>query len=1337
MTMRPRSFLVIALLALMGASQSKGQTYWYTSSGVWSNPADWYLSLPANDGSANLVFNYSGTVTSTVDTSYSIYSLALSGATGSLTIGSSGGSTLTIASGGSISYGDTQTVALDVPILGAGSLLLNGGTGTVTLNPGTGSNTYSGSTMVYAGGTLQDGEVDSFSPNSVLYVGGSPHGAVNVLYNEAIAGLADVAGGAGYVNLNPGSSLFITGTYSTTFSGIIQGSGNLEKDNIGTLTLENNDTYTGTTTIAAGAGIDIGGGGSTGSIASNSISGTGSIAFDLTSNYTYAGVISGGINVVKDASGTTTLIGSNTYTGPTTINGGTLQAGSASAFGNSTQSLAINNSGTLDLNGFNITLASVQSSTTTGGIALNGAATLTLSDTSASKTIAGAITGTGSLNTSNYQLNVTGNANTYSGGTTITSGTLIANNSNGSDSATGTGPITIQAAGALLLGQANTNGYIYSGSAITDNGALQFFRTDVTANVISNSISGTGTVAQNGSGITELSGTNTYSGVTTVFNGTLEAGSLSAFGGPTGKSQVSFTYQGTLALNGFNNTVGSITGPAISGGVSLGANTLTINDSTSNTNFAAVISGSGGSLVFGGQSMILTGSNTYTGSTTINNGLILLANASGYGTGTGPITIAAPGTLQIGANYTTGAVDPTSTITDNGILAFSRTDSISFPNAVSGTGGVNLLASGQIDLTHANTYSGSTQVEAGTLLADNPSGSATGTGNISISSGATVEVGNADTNGAVAAASILDNGSLEFARTDNITVGSDVSGTGSVFVQELGGTVTLTGPNTYSGPTQINGSILADGATDAFSPNSSVQFGSGSMLAVGHNETVGDLENNGGTGAVTLAPGTVLTIGVGNAALAPFTGIISGAGGLAINTGSNSQGLGGASMYGGVTTMNSGEIFVSSSTVGAPGSITSGPIGTNTLVFAGNGEMSSIINPVTLANAISLGGYNLDNDDATTNLTLTGLITGAGGSITWCTNNNLALINSNTFTGGVDMREGTLLLGSDTAAGSGQITLDSGTIIDAFGSGNARSIPNPIYVSNTTTQIGMGNDNNLTFTGIISGSGTSVVTIDNGPSGSVALSGTNTISNTTFNVNNGGTVFASNNSAFGDSTNPVIIQSGSTLNVLGGVTISDPITVGAGANTFAGSGTITNNNAALPITNYVILSPSASPGGGPGNLTFSAPLIFVGGAIHFQLYDATGSPGTGWGEVSVTGSGDLDFTGATTNSITFNVVSVNSSGNSASTLNFNPATSYSWTFATAPAIVSFSAADFNIITTGFNNSTAGGGFSVSQVGNNLELNFTPVPEPSTWALMGAGTLALGFVALRRRGLAGA
>ena len=72
-------------------------------------------------------------------------------------------------------------------------------------------------------------------------------------------------------------------------------------------------------------------------------------------------------------------------------------------------------------------------------------------------------------------------------------------------------------------------------------------------------------------------------------------------------------------------------------------------------------------------------------------------------------------------------------------------------------------------------------------------------------------------------------------------------------------------------------------------------------------------------------------------------------------------------------------------------------------------------------------------------------------------------------------------------------------------------------------------------------------------------------------------------------------------------------------------------------------------------------------------------------------------------------------------------------FATSStAITGFSASDFHLVTGGFSNSTAGGSFSFTESGDNLFLNFTPVPEPSTWVLLGSGLLAVVPLALSRR-----
>jgi autotransporter-associated beta strand protein len=375
-----------------------------------------------------------------------------------------------------------------------------------------------------------------------------------------------------------------------------------------------------------------------------------------------------------------------------------------------------------------------------------------------------------------------------------------------------------------------------------------------------------------------------------------------------------------------------------------------------------------------------------------------------------------------------------------------------------------------------------------------------------------------------------------------------------------------------------------------------------------------------------------------------------------------------------------------------------------------------------------LGAYNLDNDDATSDLTITGPISGVGGSITWCTTNILALINANTFTGGVDMRFGTLLLGTNTSAGSGQIILDSGTALSASsGPGVSLTIGNNIDFTGSSAQLGNNDSDNLTLTGDIYGSG--AVSYAGGSTGTLTLAPTSNSFGGTFTINSG-TVYAANDNAFG-SASSVSLTGSAALNVETGVSVTSPVSLSGPPNVLAGSGTI-----ASPVTDnaHVVISPSASPGGGPGILTFSNGLTLAnGGAIHFDIYNALGTAGTGFSSISATGGLALSFPSG---SLTFNIVSTDSSGNSASAINFNPSNMYSWVFASSPTTITgtaFNPSQFNLISSGsFLNSTAGGTFGVTEVGNSLFLNFTPVPEPSTWALLGAGVLAVAAFEYRRR-----
>ena len=84
--------------------------------------------------------------------------------------------------------------------------------------------------------------------------------------------------------------------------------------------------------------------------------------------------------------------------------------------------------------------------------------------------------------------------------------------------------------------------------------------------------------------------------------------------------------------------------------------------------------------------------------------------------------------------------------------------------------------------------------------------------------------------------------------------------------------------------------------------------------------------------------------------------------------------------------------------------------------------------------------------------------------------------------------------------------------------------------------------------------------------------------------------------------------------------------------------------------------------------------------------------------------------------------------------NFNDTQPYTWTLFTSGSLSGYSASDFVINDSSFTNSLGIGSFFVSSGGNSIFLNFTPVPEPSTWAMIAAGLAAIAFAAWRRRGV---
>ncbi len=237
--------------------------------------------------------------------------------------------------------------------------------------------------------------------------------------------------------------------------------------------------------------------------------------------------------LTKVGAGKLTLNGANTYTGITTIGAGTLQIGSGST-GASIVSSVVNDYGALVFNH------------------------------SGSLTYAGAISGSGTLTKTGAGNLILSGSNGFTGTTTISGGTLTIGN--------------------------GTSGESFASSAINNGVALVFNHADSLA--YAGNISGNGTLAKNGSGNLILSGSNGFTGTTTISSGTLTIGN-----GTSGESFASPSINNYVALV-FNH-----------------ADSLT---------YAGAISGSGTLTKNGTGSLTLQGNNSYTGSTNINHGQLIL-----------------------------------------------------------------------------------------------------------------------------------------------------------------------------------------------------------------------------------------------------------------------------------------------------------------------------------------------------------------------------------------------------------------------------------------------------------------------------------------------------------------------------------------------------------------------------------------------------------------------------------------------------------------------------------------------------------------------------------------
>jgi autotransporter-associated beta strand protein len=456
-------------------------------------------------------------------------------------------------------------------------------------------------------------------------------------------------------------------------------------------------------------------------------------------------------NLVIDA-GTEALSGFNTYSGTTTISGGTL---SITGNGGIWQSRVVDNS-VLDISNA-AGLPTILSLSGTGSVAL-GTQTLYLAN--AFDTFSGTIAGGGGLTLEQGSETLTG-ANSYLGATTITKGTLalsgggsIATSSGVVDN--GTFDISATASGASIKSLSGSGNVVLGAKNLTITSG---------AGTLSGAISRAAGLTVSG-GTEILSGTNTYAGGTTISSGTLQLGN----GGTTGSVVGNVLDNGTLAFNYSTGTMtGTITGTGAvvqagngttvlaadntyNGGTTISSGTLQLGqggtqgsilgnvvdngtlafDRSDSIVFNGTISGSGGISQIGTGTTTLTATETYSGTTTIASGTLALSGSASLAASSvvdnGVFDVSATSAVSIKSLAGAGSVTL-------GSASLALTNALgSFSGIISGSGGVT-LSGGSEALIGSNTYTGATTVSGGKLTVD---GSITSSSVLTIAAGATV-----------------------------------------------------------------------------------------------------------------------------------------------------------------------------------------------------------------------------------------------------------------------------------------------------------------------------------------------------------------------------------------------------------------------------------------------------------------------------------------------------------------------------------------------------------------------------------------------------------------------
>ena len=536
---------------------------------------------------------------------------------------------------------------------------------------------------------------------------------------------------------------------------------------------------------------------------------------------TFSGIIGGsGGNLV--IAGSTTLSGANSYTGTTNINAGTLALSGAGSIGSSG---SLTNLGIFDISQTTAG-TSLKSLSGSGSVAL-GSKSLTL--TSATGNYTGTFQDGGIGGGTGGSLAITGGTQILSGASAYT------------------GTTEIGSGATLQIGNNGPTGALGSG-AVTDNGTLAYFLSS--ARTVSNVISGAGGLTQGGAGILTVTAAEAYTGVTVI-----NSSRTLALSGVGSLASSAVADAGVFDISGVTTgaAVASLSGAGV---VALGSKTLTVANGsgsfTGTINDGGIAGGTGGGIAVSSGTEILSGANTYTGATEIASDAIIQVGTGGStgtlgggpvtdngtlvydrrnsvalstavsgtggvtqaGTGTliitgtevytGPTT-ASSGTLQIGTGGTAGSV--AGNILDNAVLVFNRSDAVTYAGIISGDGTFTQAGSGNLILTGTSSFTGATNVSAGTLSVNGSLASSA----IAVASGG--KLGGSGTVGPVtlAAGGMLSPGNS----IGTLTVdGAVILATGSTYTVEL--SPTASDKLVVNGAATLAGSLVLVPATGTY-----------------------------------------------------------------------------------------------------------------------------------------------------------------------------------------------------------------------------------------------------------------------------------------------------------------------------------------------------------------------------------------------------------------------------------------------------------------------------------------------------------------------------------------